>query len=190
MSLHWKDLDLVALAETVADEDTMDFRPGIPRHHATAPEEVPVLVDYIGAGVWARFVGTSSDGTPVTVTGACVGGPDQDGEVFAVQVRTYRDGEPDVVVYIGEGMPVMLCDDPADRVASRRHTLAPVFGPVERAEVIRYNRDTNRWEDLPPVFNPTAEQLAQLEQPSEPDLQLAAVHRGHLPVGAVDKPQT
>ncbi len=113
MSLHWTGLDLGMLAETVADGDRNAFRPGIPRRHTPAgPQEVAVLVDDIGFGVWARFTGTTVDGTPVTVTGACVGGPDLHGEAFTVPVRTFRGGVSDVVVvYVGAGQPVTLVDD-------------------------------------------------------------------------------
>jgi hypothetical protein len=196
MSLHWTDLTPDHLAALVVD-DPQQFRPGLVHPRMGPPNAVAVLVDDIGAGVWARFTGTRDDGTPVTVTGACVGGPDIDplGDVFAVQVRTYRPGEEDLVVYIGAGCAVLLVDDPGDWAARARQALAPVFGPAERAELIEWVPDKpgskkGRWVDLPPVHNPTAAELAALEASSVRDIQMSAVHRGHLPVGAVDKTQT
>lgn len=184
MTLNWEDLSPEDLASLVGDDDPQDFRPGAHRHTATASQAVAVLVDDIGAGVWARYTGTLADGTPVTVSGACVGGPDPHGDVFAVAVRTYRPGEPDLVVYIGAGEPVWLVDDVADHEARAAHGLAPVFGPVVKAievEWVGTSRKHGRWRDRPPVHHPTSEQMAALER-GGPDVMLSAVYRGHLSI--------
>ncbi len=191
MTLKWWELDPAVLASLVDDGDVLRFRPGMPAAATQPGPEVQVLVEDIGAGVWARFCGTLGDGTPVTMSGAVVGGPDPvgDGGVVAVAVRDYR-GNPDVIVYMGAGECVTLVDDPADHEARIAHGLAPVFGPVKRAIMMEWvgeNRRRGRWVDLPPVDDPSPAEMAEMER-GGPDLHLSVVYRGHLPIEGFDRP--
>lgn len=179
MGMNWRELDLDELTDP---DDEQKFVPGPHPVAERAGEGVPVRVTDIGAGVWARFTGTLEDGSPVTMSGAVVGGPDAHGEVVAVAVRDYR-GNPDVVIYIGAGQHVMLVDDPADYAARQAHALAPVYGPIVRAELLTWvgpDRRHGSWVELPPLHEPTPAQLAEATAPWE--VHLSAVHRGHLPI--------
>lgn len=181
MSLNWWELDLEALAALTAD-DGMQFRPGLPVLSQEPGNGVDVAVQDIGAGVWARISGTLADGTPVTVSGAVVGGPDPCGpDVMAVAVRDHQ-GNPDVVVYIGADQHVTLVDDPATHAARAAHALAPVFGPVRQAIVMEFVG--GRWVDLPPVDNPSPEDMADIERGAR-DFHLSAVYRSHLPIRGI-----
>lgn len=148
-----------------------------------AGEPVPVPVCCLHAGAWARFTGTTRDGSRLVLSGAVIGGPDDvdvaGTPMLAVLVRSYRPGDPDRVLYVPVDGLAELVDDPADHEARRAHAVAPVYAPGAVQALRTWRDKRGRWQ-ISEHENVSAEQLAEWESGPEP--LLLAVWREHLPI--------
>ncbi len=149
---------------------------------AVADTHGPVLIriEDTVAGLWCRVTGIDDTGQPLTCSGAIVGGPDLEGDLYAVAVRDYRGG-PDQVVYVPVDGHVVLVDEKAEHDARRAHAVAPVF-PAGAERVDWLKRVGKRWVDDEPVFDVTEQQLRRWETSTDQHRMVSAVHRPHLPI--------
>ncbi len=179
----------------------LDFTPGLP-DDGERGEPVPVHVEHLAPGVWARCAGVDAQGEPFTVTGAVLRDPMPFGDLVVVAVRDYR-ARRDVLVFVPAREPydpdrdaepsgadlVWLVDDPDDDAGRVEHALSPAFAGCDaaRVELWQYTGHGDRrklyeswtrevFEDV------TAADLAELE--AHPDVLITRVDWAPLPITA------